>query len=100
MAANVLGNENGENGKNIFSSDGETPFIVQGGDTIRYIFPLTINNPGQANNIEFTFHLFKHPFGESGTDDVSKIFKDSIDKNDDGSFYYEKLAPPMDQVPQ
>ena len=89
-----------ENGKNIFSSDGEAQRVVNAGETVHYVFPLTIDNPGQAKNIEFTFHLFKHPFGQSGPDDVSKVFKDSIDKNDDGSFYYEKLGPPLGQAPK
>lgn len=100
LAAEVRGNEDGDNGKNIFYSDGEAQYLVKAGDTIHYLFPLIINNSGQANKIEFTFHLFKHPFGQSGADDVSKIFKDSIDKNDDGSFYYEKLLPPLKQIPK
>ncbi|MEO9070356.1 MAG: hypothetical protein ABI261_04945 [Ginsengibacter sp.] len=98
LAAQASGNEDAENGKNIFSSDGQAQHVVKAGDTIHYVFPLTINNPGQANNVAFTFHLFKHPFGQSGDDDVSKIFKDSINKNDDGVFFYENLVPPMHQV--
>lgn len=100
FAAQVMGNGGGENGKNIFSSYGEAKRVVKAGEKVHYVFPLTVDNPGQANNIEFTFHLFKHPFGQSGADDVSKVFKDSIDKNDDGSFYYEKLVPPLGQVPK
>ena len=100
LAANVQGNEVGEKGKNIFSSDGEAQRLVNAGETIHYVFPLTINNPGQANKIEFTFYLFKHPVGQSGVDDVSKVFKDSIDTNDDGAYFYEKLVPPLGQVPK
>lgn len=98
LAAQVSGNDDAEDGKIIFSSDGESQHAVKAGDSIHYVFPLIINNPGQANNIEFTFHLFKHPFGQSGPDDVSKIFKDSIDTNDDGIFFYEKLEHPISQV--
>ncbi len=100
FSAHVQGNEDIENRNNIFSSDGEVQRMVKGGETIHYVFPLTINNPGQANNIEFTFYLFKHPVGQPGADDVAKIYKDSIDKNDDGSFYYEKLAPPLEAIPE
>jgi len=99
LAAQVTGNEDGENKKNIFSSDGEAQHLVKGAETVHYVFPLTINNPGKADKIEFTFHLFKHPLGETGIDDVSKIFKDSIDTNDDGTFFYEKLLPPLFRVP-
>jgi hypothetical protein len=100
FAAQANGNEDGENGKNIFYSDGEVQRLVNHGDTIHYVFPLTLNNPGQARNIEFTFYLFKHPVGQSGTDDVSKIFKESIDQYDDGSYFYEKLILPLDQPPE
>jgi hypothetical protein len=100
FAAQVSGKEDGEDLKNIFSSDGEVQHLVKTGDTIHYVFPLTINNPGYANNIEFTFHLFKHPVGQSDNHDVSKIFKDSIGKNDDGTYFYENLLPPLDQVPK
>lgn len=95
FSGHVQGNEDVENEKNIFSSDGEAQLMVKAGDTIHYNFPITISNPRQANNIEFTFYLFKHPVGQSGTDDVSKIFKDSIDKNDDGTYFYEKLLPSL-----
>jgi hypothetical protein len=100
FAANVKGNGVGEDGNNIFSSDGEPQHMVKAGETIHYVFPLTINNPGQANIVEFTFYLFKHPVGESGPDDVSKIFRDSVDRNDDGTYFYEKLLPPLARVPE
>ena len=100
LAALARGNEDRENENNIFSSDGEAQHLVKAGETIHYVFPLTFNNPGHANDIEFTFHLFKHAVGQSGVDDVSKIFKDSIDNNDDGSYFYEKLVPPLNERPK
>ncbi len=59
FAALATGKENDENGKNIFSSDGEVQHLVKAGEPIHYVFPLTIINSGQAKNIEFTFYLFK-----------------------------------------
>lgn len=100
FAANVKGNGVGEDGKNIFSSDGEPQHLVKASEIIHYVFPLTINNTGHANSVEFTFFLFKHPVGESGPDDVSKVYKDSVDKNDDGTYFYEKLPPPLDHEPK
>ena len=96
FAAYVTGRGNGDTADNIFSSDGEEQHLVKAGEHIHYVFPLTINNPGQANNIEFTFHLFKHPPGEAGPDDVSKIFKKSVTTNDDGTYFYGNLIPPLD----
>ena len=93
------GKENGETVDNIFTSDGGKQYSVKAGDTIHYVFPLTFNNPGQANNIEFTFYLFKHPTGETGEDDVSKIFQNPIVKNTDDSYFYEKLVPPWHEIP-
>lgn len=95
LAANVRGNEDGEKGQTIFDSDGEDQLIVKAGDTIHYVFPLTVHYSGYANDIEFTFHLFKHPLGQSGADDVSKIFNNTVTISDDGQFYYEKLVPPV-----
>lgn len=100
FAANVKGNVIGEDGNNIFSSDGEPQHLVKAGEIIHYVFPLTINNPGQANNVEFTFFLFKHRIGESGPNDVSKVYKDSVDRNDDGTYFYEKLPSPLDHAPK
>lgn len=96
----VTGQEDGEHANRIFSSDGEEQRSVKAGEKIHYVFPLTINNPGQANNIEFTFHLFKHPPGEMGPDDVSKIFKKSVTTKDDGQYFYEELVPALDREPK
>ncbi|MEO7209494.1 MAG: hypothetical protein ABIY35_01005 [Chitinophagaceae bacterium] len=100
FSAQVNGSSVGEDMKNIFYSDGEPQHLVKAGEIIHIIFPLTIQNPGQANSIEFTFYLFKHPVGESGPDDVSKVFKDSIGQQDDGKYFYEKLVPPLDNIPK
>jgi hypothetical protein len=100
LAAIVTGKENGEDGKNIFSSDGEAQRRVNTGENIHYVFPLTIINSGQAKNIEFTFYLFKSPIGAPGGDDVAKIFKDSIITNDDGTYFYETLLSPLHKIPQ
>ncbi|MEO8416340.1 MAG: hypothetical protein ABI472_21945 [Ginsengibacter sp.] len=100
FAALAKGKENGETGKNIFSSDGEVQHVVKAGEYIHYVFPLTIVNAGQATNIEFTFYLFKAPIGTSSDDDVVKIFKDSIVTQDDGSYFYETLPPPLDEIPK
>jgi hypothetical protein len=91
FAALATGKENGENGKNIFSSGGEDQHLV---------FPITIINPGQAKDIEFTFYLFKAPIGETREDDVVKIFKDSIVTTDDGSYFYDTLPRPLNVIPK
>ncbi len=100
FSALATGKENGEYGKSIFSSDGEIQHSVKAGEHINYVFPLTIINPREANNIEFTFYLFKEPVGQSSNEDVVKIFKDSIVTNDDGSYFYEVLLPPLNDVPK
>ncbi len=100
FAALATGKEDGENGKNIFSSDGEAQHLVKAGEQIHYVFPLTIINSGQAKNIEFTFYLFKGPPGEPTDDDVVKIFKDSIVTNDDGSYFYETMPAPLNEIPK
>ena len=91
FAALATGKEDGENGKNIFSSDGEAQHLVKAGEQIHYMFPLTIVNSGQAKNIEFTFYLFKGVPGEPTEDDEVKIYKDSIVTHDDGAYFYETL---------
>ncbi len=100
FAALATGKENGEYGKSIFSSNGEVQHLVKAGDHIHYVFPLTIVDSGQAKNIEFTFYLFKAPIGESGDEDVVKIFKDPIVTNDDGTYFYETLPPPLTEIPK
>ncbi len=100
LSAQVSGTVVGEEMKNIFYSDGEPQYFVKAGEIIHTVFPLTIQNQGQANSIEFTFYLFKHPVGETGPDDVSKVFKDTADQQDDGKYFYEKLVPPLDNIPK
>ena len=100
FTALATGKEDGEYGKNIFSSAGEVQHLVKANQLIHYVFPLTTINTGQAKNIEFTFYLFKAPVGESSNEDVVKIFKDSIVTNDDGSYFYETLLPPLHQTPK
>ncbi len=100
FAALATGKEDGEYGKNIFSSDGEAQHSVNAGEHIHYTFPLTIINLGEATNIEFTFYLFKAPVGQSSNEDIVKIFKDSIVTNDDGSYFYEPLLLPLNEVPK
>ncbi|MEP7265946.1 MAG: hypothetical protein ABI772_15690, partial [Bacteroidota bacterium] len=100
FAALVNGKEDGESGKTIFTSDGEAQRLVKGGEHIHYEFPLTIINPGEARVIEFTFYLFKAPVGQSSVEDVVKIYKDFIITNDDGSYFYEKLMPPLSEAPE
>jgi hypothetical protein len=100
FAALATGKENGENGKNIFSSGGEDQHLVNAGELIHYVFPITIINPGQAKDIEFTFYLFKAPIGETREDDVVKIFKDSIVTTDDGSYFYDTLPRPLNVIPK
>ncbi|MDP4283663.1 MAG: hypothetical protein Q8891_04530 [Bacteroidota bacterium] len=44
LTALATGKENGEYGKDIFSSDGEVQHLVKAGEPIHYVFPLTIIN--------------------------------------------------------
>lgn len=100
LSALATGKENGASGKSVFSSDGAIQHSVKAEDYINYTFPLTVINPGAAKNIEFTFYLFKAPVGQSSNEDVVKIFKDSIVTNDDGSYFYEILLPPLNEAPE
>lgn len=100
FAGHATGKKEGDNANKIFSSDGEEQRLVKAGEKIHYVFPLIIDIPGHASDVEFTFYLFKHPAGESGPDDASKVFKKSVNKIDDGSYFYENLLPPLDHAPQ
>lgn len=84
----------GEFGINVFSSEGEAQHMVKANEGIHYIFPLTINSPGVASQIELTFYLFKAPAGQTTDEDIVKIFKESVEVADDGSYFYEVLPPP------
>ena len=98
LAALATGKEPGENGENIFSSEGEVQHLVNAGEQIHYVFPLKVMNFGQPKDIAFTFYLFKAPPGEVSDSDIVKIFKAPIETDDDGSCFYETLRPPMNQI--
>lgn len=44
FSANMRSSEDGENGRIIFSSDGEDQHMVKSGETFNYTFPLTVSN--------------------------------------------------------
>ncbi|MEP6645622.1 MAG: hypothetical protein ABJC12_00915 [Saprospiraceae bacterium] len=100
LSAHAKGKEDGEYGKNIFSSDGEPQHTVKANEHIHYVFPLTTLIPGDASDIELTFYLFKKPIGQSSDEDIVKIFKDSIDTTDNGSYFYQVLMQPLSEPPK
>lgn len=93
FSGNVEGREEGENGKQIFTSTDVLQRQVSTGENFVHVFPVKRWNQGKAKDISITLYLFKDESG-SAVENISKIFIKDPERDDDGHFFYAKLPPP------
>jgi hypothetical protein len=66
-------------------------------EAFTYAFPLKILTAGRADNVEITLYLFKALSGPAAGD-ITKIFMNSPQGNDDGQYFYGVLPAPSQPV--
>jgi hypothetical protein len=97
FAGNVIGEQTDPSGSptTIFESTNgpETQRQVSSGEAFTYAFPLKFLTAGRADDVRITLDLFKAPNGPAAGD-VSKVFMNSPQRDDDGEYFYGVLPPP------
>jgi hypothetical protein len=97
FAGNVIGEQTDPSGSSttIFESTNgpETQRQVSSGEAFTYAFPLKFLTAGRADDVHITLDLFKAPSGPAAGD-VSKVFMNSPQRDDDGEYFYGVLPPP------
>jgi hypothetical protein len=97
FAGDVIGEQtdSSDSSTTIFvSTNGpETQRQVHSGEAFTYAFPLKFLNAGHADDVRITLDLFKAPSGPAAGD-ISKVFMNSPQRDDDGQFFYGVLPPP------
>ena len=97
FAGNVSGEQTDADGSSttVFQSTNgpETQRQVSSGEAFTYAFPLEFLNAGHANDVHIALDLFKAPSGPA-PGDISKVFMNSPQQDDDGQFFYGKLPAP------
>jgi hypothetical protein len=97
FAGNVTGEQTDSSGDFtivFLSTNGpESQRQVRGGEAFTYAFPLKFLTPDHANDVRITLSLFKAPSGPAAGD-ISKVFMNSPQKDDDGQSFYGVLPPP------
>ena len=97
FAGNVSGEQTDADGSSttVFQSTNgpETQRQVSSGEAFTYAFPLEFLNAGHANDVHIALDLFKAPSGPAAGD-ISKVFMNSPQQDDDGQFFYGKLPAP------
>jgi hypothetical protein len=97
FAAGVTGQQTNPSGDftTIFQSTNgpESQRQVSGEESFTYAFPLEFLNVGQANDVRITLYLFKANSGPA-PGDISKVFMNSPQQEDDGEYFYGVLPPP------
>ena len=97
FAGNVTGAQTDPSGdfKTVFQSTNgpESQRQVRSGEAFTYAFPLEFLNVGRANDVRITLYLFKAPSGPAAGD-ITKVFMNSPQRNDDGEYFYGVLPPP------
>jgi hypothetical protein len=97
FAGNVIGEQTDPSGSSttIFESTNgpETQRQVSSGEAFTYAFPLKFLTAGRADDVRITLDLFKAPNGPAAGD-VSKVFMNSPQRDDDGEYFYGVLPPP------
>jgi hypothetical protein len=97
FAGDVIGQqtESSDSSTTIFMSTNgpETQHQVSSGEAFTYAFPLKFLNAGHADDVRITLDLFKAPSGPAAGD-ISKVFMNSPQRDDDGQFFYGVLPPP------
>jgi len=97
FAGNVTGEETDPAGtsRTVFEStnEPESQRQVHSGEAFIYVFPLKILHETHADNVRITLYLFKAPSGPAAGD-ITKVFVNSPQQNDDGEYFYGRLPPP------
>jgi len=66
---------------------------ARSGEAFTYAFPLKFLTLGGADDVRITLYLFKAPSGPDGGD-ITKVFMNSPQHDDDGEYFYGVLPPP------
>jgi hypothetical protein len=97
FAAGVTGQQTNPSGDftTVFQSTNgpESQRQVRSGEAFTYAFPLEFLNVGHANDVRITLYLFKAPSGPA-PGDITKVFMNSPQQEDDGEYFYGVLPPP------
>jgi len=97
FAGDVMGEQTDSSGDSttVFESTNgpESQRQVRGGEAFTYAFPLKFSTPDHANDVRITLSLFKAPSGPAAGD-ISKVFMNSPQKDDDGEYFYGVLPSP------
>jgi hypothetical protein len=97
FAGDVIGEQTDPSGDftTVFQSANgpESQRQVRAGEAFTYAFPLKFLNPGEANDVRISLHLFKDSGGPAAGD-ISKVFMKSPQQDDDGQFFYGALPAP------
>jgi len=97
FAGNVTGEQTDPSGSSttVFQSanEPESQRQVVSGEAFTYVFPLQFLNAAHANDVRITLYLFKAPSGPAAGD-ITKIFMNSPQQDDDGEYFYGVLPSP------
>jgi hypothetical protein len=97
FAGNVTGEQTDSSGSSttIFESTNgpESQRQVRSDEAFTYAFPLKILSAGRADDVRITLYLFKAPSGPD-RGDITKVFMNSPQRDDDGEYFYGVLPPP------
>ena len=97
FTGNVRGDQTDPSGSSIavFESinQPESQRQVGSGEAFTYVFPLEFLHAGHADHVSITLYLFKARSGP-GAGDITKVFIDSPQQDDDGEYFYGRLLPP------
>jgi hypothetical protein len=97
FAGNVTGEQIDPSGSSttVFESinEPENQRQVGRGEAFTYAFPLKILHATPADNVRITLYLFKARSGPA-PGDITKVFMNSPQQNDDGEYFYGVLPAP------
>jgi hypothetical protein len=97
FAGNVHGETSDASGssRSVFQSvnDPSSQRQVRKDEAFTYVFPLEILQPGQATDVRITLYLFDTNVDPT-VRDISKVFMNSPNREDDGQYFYGILPPP------
>jgi hypothetical protein len=97
FAGNVTGEQTDPSGSSttVFESTNgpESQRQLRSGEAFTRAFPLKFLTVGRADDVRITLYLFKAPSG-SAAGDVTKVFMNSPQRDDDGEYFYGVLPAP------
>jgi len=97
FAGNATGEQTDPSGSSttVFESTNgpESQRQVSSGEAFTYALPLKVLRTGHADNVRITLYLFKAPSGPA-PGDVTKVFMNSPQQDDDGEYFYGVLPTP------